>query len=211
MKRRVPVLSARLVERIVREVKLGVPSDVAARKFGVPLDTWVAWMTTRRGRTYQDLRAQVDQAEAIAVSDRVRTLSKLGKRGKTRAVQLWLQSRAAEYFPPRTAVNIGVDARTSILNILKDMEALEGKFVDPHLALAGYSGPEAIEMSRLRSEAQTQEYERKAEALEREREQAALPPAETPQPEERAWEVNGETRDGVLEMVSVPSATPARE
>jgi hypothetical protein len=207
VKRRVPVLSQRLATRIVAEVKLGVPSDVAARKFGVPLDVWVGWMTTRRGRAYQDLRAQVDQAEAAAVSDRVRTLSKLGKRGKTRAVQLWLQSRAAEYFPPRAPVNIGGDVKTSILNVIKDMEALEGKFVDPRLALAGYSGPEAIEMSRRRSEAQAQEYERKAEALEREREQAALPPA--PEPEGRVFEVNGETRPGVLEMVSVPSADPS--
>ena len=82
------------------------------------------------------------------------------------------------HFPPSRNIAIGTMHNTLIEQITQ-MEAREGQLPDPRLVLA------------LRIEA---EQEQAAT------EQAALP---GPLAEDRVYEVNGETRPGILEMVPV--------
>lgn len=208
MKRRA-VLSQRLIGRIVTEVKKGVAADVAARKVGIDLGTWATWLG-RKGRLYRALQAQVDQAEAFAEAEYVATLRKLAKGGKTRAVQLWLQSRAPERFPPRRNVNIGT-LNTTLIQAIKEMERprqLRDQYASQLLdqerrLLRGETlTPEEIEARRYIDPRELLTAEEQAREA-----QDALPPAPsedvTPEPE-RVYEVNGETVPGILEMASVP-------
>jgi hypothetical protein len=112
-------LTPALTRRIVKDVRLGVPSEVAARKVGVSLDTFADWMT-KKGRKYAALQRAVDQAEAAAVADKVVAINKAIKRGKASAARWWLERRATTYFPSskgRGDVTIGA------LTILQQLKA----------------------------------------------------------------------------------------
>ncbi len=101
------------MSRILKEIKAGVPSEVSARKFGVPLDLWADWMTKTTPR-YRALQAQVDQAEASATSDFVLMLRKAAKK-KGSAAAKWLQARAGSYFPPTSRVALTLNQNNTLL------------------------------------------------------------------------------------------------
>jgi hypothetical protein len=122
-----------LARRIVTEIRKGVVPEVAANALGVDLGTWASWMTTRKGRAYRDLRAQVEQAEAVAKADYMKILHKQAKGGAVRAVQLYLQSRASQFFPPRAPVSL--TQHNTLIAQIQAMEAREGTLPDPRLAL----------------------------------------------------------------------------
>jgi hypothetical protein len=78
---RAPSLTPSLTRRIVKQIMLGVPPEVAARMAGVPLDRFASWMT-RKGRKYRTLQAADDQAEAQAIADYTILLRKAAKKGE---------------------------------------------------------------------------------------------------------------------------------
>lgn len=171
-------LTPALSRRIVKDVREGIPAQVAARKQGVALETFLNWMS-RRGRKYQAFAQAIDQAVAVAQAEHVLLLKRAAKRGKLKAAAIWLQSQAPSHFPPRAPVNIG--QQNNLLALIKQVKDNEGKLQDPRVVL---------------------------DAAEEAAEQAALPPAppENASPDERVvFEVNGFTasRPDVLDMTPV--------
>jgi len=125
-------LTPSLSKRIVRDVREGVPPQVAARKAGVPLERFLDWMS-RAGRKYQAFAQAIDQAVAVATAENVMLLKRAARRGKFKAALTWLQSQAPTHFPAKIPVSI--TQNTTLIEQIKLMEAREGQLLDPRLAL----------------------------------------------------------------------------
>jgi hypothetical protein len=125
-------LTPTLSRRIIRDVSEGVPPQVAARKQGVALETFLGWMS-RKGRRYAAFQRAIDQAVAVATAENVLLLKRATKRGKFKAALTWLQTQAPTHFPPRAPVNIGT--QNNLIALIQQMQDREGTLPDPRLAL----------------------------------------------------------------------------
>src|SRR5437867_1232006 len=90
-------LTPSLSKRIVRDVREGVPPQVAAVKAGIPLERFLDWLS-RTGRRYVTFQQAIEQARAVAQAEHVLLLKKAARRGKFKAAVTWLQSQAPEHF-----------------------------------------------------------------------------------------------------------------
>ncbi len=133
---RTPSLTPSLTQRIVKQIKLGVPPEVASRLAGVPLDTFASWMT-KKGARYRAFVAAVDQAEAVAIADYTSMIRKAAKRGKASAAWRWLTARAPQHFPSaRPGIAIGtLNNNTTLIAQIAAVRAEADALVDPRLAL----------------------------------------------------------------------------
>jgi hypothetical protein len=192
-------LSAALARRILKEIRAGVPSQIAARMCGVRPDVWATWLT-RRGRAYKDFAAQVEQAEAEAKAAHTKMLTKLAKRGSVRAVMAFLNARDPEHFPARGPVNIGTVNNS--MTLIQQIKALpkdediarlspKARAKAKELATQDPSLIGQIMLMKLREG----EFEDPRRVLDRERreqaEREALPPAPEDQPQDVQYEVVG--------------------
>jgi hypothetical protein len=92
-------LTPTLSRRIVRDVREGVPPQVAAVKAGVPLEKFLDWLS-RQGRRYVAFQQAIEQARAVAQAEHVLLLKKAARKGKFHAALTWLQAQAPEHFAP---------------------------------------------------------------------------------------------------------------
>jgi hypothetical protein len=124
-------LSASLQKRIIKDVRQGIPPQVAAVKAGVPLERFLDWVS-RPGRKYKTLALQIEQAHAVATAENVLLLKRAAKKGKFKAAVTWLQSQAPQHFPSSRGISIGtLNANSTIIAQIRALQAEIAEAEDP--------------------------------------------------------------------------------
>ena len=131
-----------LTRRIVRHIKLGVPSEIAARLCGVSLSVFTEWLrigqgehpTRRATPRYRTFAAAIDQAEAVAISEHVKAINTAIKRVRVGSARWGLTKRAAQYFPPPSRGGVEI-ANITLVKQIQSVQAEQAKLIDPRLAL----------------------------------------------------------------------------
>jgi hypothetical protein len=123
--KRITTLTPTLARRILKDVREGVPPQVAAVKAGISLERFLDWLS-RKGRRYVTFQQAIEQARAVATAENVLLLKKAARKGKFKSALVWLQSQAPEHFaPPLRGTKAAPFDKATFLAQLKTLPSYE--------------------------------------------------------------------------------------
>ncbi len=147
-----PKLSPDLTDRICKMIRVGVPSEAAARASGVILEQFAEWMARGLGEhpekkttpRYRAFARAIEQAEAEAVAFHAATLTKAARDGAWRASAWWLSRRGGQRWASTSTVTI--QSSEEERQLLAQIRALRAKpYTDPRLRELPEGEPDSAE------------------------------------------------------------------